>query len=157
MANEIKEVFSSAAALTITLASLPSSTSGVGRQATMVDNTLTRYQLVKVFCQIKLGTSPAANTSVYVYLVRGDRHGTPYRTDGAGASDAAWTVLNAGLVGILRTKASPSTGDLLYGDFDIVSPGPEWSVAVVHDTGVNLDSTGGNHFIHWVGADPEIQ
>jgi len=155
MANEIKDKFTSSAALTITIASLASSTAGVGRQSTIVDNSTTRYQKIKVFAQIKLGTSPSANTAVYLYALRGDQNG--YRTDNAGASDAALTVLNAPLLGIMRAKSSPSTGDVLYGDFDMITPGLEWGVCIVQDTGAALDATAGSHFIHWIGVDPEVQ
>lgn len=156
MANEIKDKFTASTALTITLASLASSVVGVGRQSDMIDNSTNRYQRIKGYVKARLGSSPAAG-SVYVYALRGDKNGTPYRTDGAGASDAALTVLNAPVAGIARTKSSPATGDDLYVDFEILSPGPEWGLAVVQDSGVNLDSTAGNLFIHWVGVDPEIQ
>jgi hypothetical protein len=156
MANEIKDKYSAAAALTITLASLASSTAGVGRQSTIVDNSTNRYQKIKLYCQIKLGTSPSGSSGVYVFSIRGDQHATPYRTDGAGASDAALTVLNAPLLGVMRDLASPATGDVLYGEFELLTPGPEWGICIVHDTAVALNSTGGNHFCHWIGVDPEV-
>lgn len=157
MANEIKDKFGTATALAITLASLASSIVGVGRQSDIVDNSSNKWQRIKLYISVKLGTNPAANTSVYVYLVRGDQHGTPYRSDGAGSSDAGLTVLNAGLIGVMRTKTSPATGDVLYGDFDIVLPGPEWGIAVVHDTNVAFNGTGSNFFAHYVGSNPEVQ
>jgi hypothetical protein len=154
MANEIKEKYSASAGLTITLASLASSTVLVGRQSTMIDNSTTRYQKTIIYLKIKQGTSPTGNRGVYVYGLRGD--GT-LRTDGAGASDAALTVLNAPLIGVMVNKPSPATGDTLYGEFVFDNPGPEWGIAVVHDTGVNLDSTEGNHDYNWIGVNPEVQ
>lgn len=154
MANEVKEKFSTSAGFTITLASLASSTGGVGRQSTIVDNTATKYRRVIVYLKIKQGTSPTGSRAVYVYGIRSD--GT-LRSDGAGASDAGITILNAPLLGTMVNKASPATGDLLYGEFVFDSPGPEWGIAIVHDTGVNLDSTEGNHDYNWVGVNPEIQ
>lgn len=156
MANEIKAKYSGtpATAMTITLASLASSTAGVGRQTTLISNTTARYQSVEVFVQIKLGTSPTGNKFVYVYGIRGD--GTT-RSDGAGATDAAITVLSSELLAAMPDKASPSTGDVLIGVFWFENPGPEWGVAIVHDTGVNLDSTGGNHVIGYIGHNPEVQ
>jgi hypothetical protein len=154
MANEIKEKYSATAGLTITLASLASSTVGVWRQSTLIDNSATKYGKVVVYMKVKLGTSPTGNRGVYIYDIRGD--GT-LRSDGAGASDAGITLLNAPILGTMVTKASPSTGDVLYGEFVFYDPGPEWGVAVVHDTGVNLDSTEGNHDYNWVGILPEIQ
>lgn len=154
MANEIKAKFSSATAFTITLASLGSSTGGVGRQSTMIDNSTNRYQAVIVYLKVKLGTSPTGSRAVYVYGIRSDGAD---RSDGAGASDNAITILNAPILGVMQDKSSPSTGDLLYGEFVFTDPGPEWGIAVVHDTGVNLDSTEANHYYKWVGVNPEIQ
>lgn len=154
MANEIKEKYSASAGFTITLASLASSTSGVGRQSTLIDNSTTKYKRIIVYLKIKQGTSPTGNRFVYVYGIRGD--GT-IRDDAAGASDAAFTRLNTMELGVLANKASPSTGDLLTGSFVFENPGPEWGIAVVHDTGVNLDSTEGNHDYNWVGVLPEVQ
>ena len=157
MANEIKDKFGASTALTITLASLASSVVGVGRQSTIIDNTSLRYQDLKLYVKIKQGTSPTGNKGVQVYLISVDNHGTPHRSDGAGASDAGLTVLNADLIGVLVNKASPSTGDVLYGEFLIRRPGPKWGIAIVHDTVVNLDSTGSNHWVRYIGLNPELQ
>lgn len=158
MANEIKDKFSTSAALTITLASLASSTAGAGRQSTIVDNSSTRWGEILLYVLLKQGTSPTGNKGANIYLIRDDADATTaHRSDGAGASDAAITILNAPLVGRLVNKASPATGDNLYGEFVIYKPGPKWGVAVVHDTGVNLDSTGSNHWIRWIGTNPEVQ
>ncbi|HUF02789.1 MAG TPA: hypothetical protein VMM38_01295 [Aridibacter sp.] len=150
MANEIHSKLAASAGLTITLASLASSAAGVGRQSTLVDNSSTLYKKIHLYVTILTGTSPTANKAVYVYLIKGD--GT-IRTDGAGATDAAITIKNAQLIGALVTDA---TSDNPYSDcFIIEDPGPEWGIAVVHDTGVNLNASG--HDINWVGQLPEVQ
>lgn len=158
MANEIKAKFSgtppASTAMTISLGSLASSTAGVGRQTTIVDNTTARYQAVEVFVKITQGTSPTGNKFVYVYGIRSD--GT-LRSDGAGASDAGLTVLSAELIGVMPNKSSPSTGDVLIGSFIFENPGPEWGIAIVHDTVAALNSTGGNHSVSYIGINPEVQ
>lgn len=154
MSNSILPLESASAALTVTLASLASSAAGVGRQSTLIDNTTNRYQRLFLYAKVKLGTSPSAGL-VTVYLIRDDGAGN--RDDGAGASDAGLTVLNAVPVLSLATKASPATGDVLQGSVLVEDPGPKWAVAVVQNTGVALDSTGGNHAITWVGEVPQIQ
>ena len=154
MSNEVKQLFGSPTAFTITVASLASSTAGVGRQSTLVDNSSTRYGRLLVFVKLKQGTSPTGNRGAQVYLLRGD--GTN-RDDGAGASDAALTVLNAQLIGQLVNKPSPATGDVLQGWFVVDEPGKEFGLAIVHDTGVALDSTGGNHLVQFIGVNPEVQ
>lgn len=158
MPNEIKSLLDASAALTVTLASLASSTSGAGRQSTIVDNTTERYQRLLIYAKITLGTSPSGNTNVLLYLIRDDNDATtPHRTDGAGASDAAITIKNARLIGSMQAGSSPSTGDALYGEFVVDEPGPKWGIAVVHNTGVNLDATPGNHWVRYVGVNPEVQ
>ena len=155
-ASEIKDKFSSSASLTLTPASLASSTAGVGRQSTMVDNSTTRYGRITLYVKITVGTTPTAARSIRIYFLRGDQNGTPHRTDGAGTSDAGLTVKNATLVGALYVDVA--TSDLpYYGEFVVDAPGPEWGVCIVHDTGVNLNATGGNHWVNWVGSNPENQ
>lgn len=153
MAINIQRVGSSYSALTISLASLASSSVGVGRQSTIVDNSTTKYDYALLNVLIKLGTSPTANKSVYIYLIQSD--GTN-RTDGAGASDAALTIKNASLIGIMTTGSSPATGDNLRKTFNVEGLGKEWGIAIIHDTGVNLDSTGGNHVIGYAGFKWEV-
>jgi len=143
------EIFGSVTPFTITVASLGSSTTGVGRQSTMVDNSATAYPRVKVLTKIKLGTSPGANAAIFVYAIRGD--GAGLRDDNAGASDAALTVKNAELLGSLSTGSSPSTGDVLTKEFDLVSPGKEFGIAIFQNTGAALDSTAGNHTVEYYG------
>jgi len=154
--SDLLEVPGSVAALTITVASLASSTTYVGRQSTEIDNSSTKYPLIYVCVSIKLGTSPSANTCVYVFGIRNNADSTPIRDDGAGASDAAWTRKSAGFLtrqdgspSILYAGASPATGDVLSGIFLFPNPGPKWAVGVSHNTGVNLNSTGGNHVVSY--------
>lgn len=155
--SEIMEKFGSSTALTITLASLASSAAGVGRQSTIVDNTTNRYRDVLLYIKIKQGTSPTGSRSVKVYGIRDDNNATNHRTDGAGAIDAGLTVLNAPLIGVGMNKSSPATGDLIYIECLFHRPGPKWGIAIVHDTGVALDATGGNHWARYVGINPENQ
>lgn len=143
--------YGASTAFTITLASLASSTSGVGRQTSMVDNSTTRFRAVRVYGKFTLGTTPTGNKGVYLYALFGDANGTPHRTDGAGASDAALTVLNAPLLKVGRDKASPSTGDIVYVEGIITDPGPEFGVCVVHDTAVNLSSNGAFSWLRYIG------
>jgi hypothetical protein len=157
----IEQEYSTSAALTITIAALASDTSApyAGRQATLVSNTTTRYEKVTIYYKIRQGTSPTGNRAVYFYLIRSDNDATTQHEDGgAGASDAAWTVpSNMVPVHVAPNAASPATGDDLEGSFVIYDPGPEWTIGIHHDTGVNLDADAGDHYIRWIGSNPEIQ
>lgn len=156
MANEIKELFGSSTALTITIASLASSTVGVGRQSTIVDNTTARYQKILLYCLCTMGTTPTANRTVRYYLIRDDNNGSNYRSDNAGASDAGFTVKMAQPIGSLYIDVATSNLGY-YGDFVIENPGPKWGIAIVHDAVAALNSTGSNHYIRYVGVNPEVQ
>lgn len=156
--NQILDKHAATTQIPISLGSLASSTAGAGRQGDLQNNSVTRYPTIILFVKVKLGTSPTGNRQVYVHLLRGDVAGTEnIKTDGCGDSDANLTVKNAQLIGTMFTGSSPSTGDVLQGDFVIDAPGPEWGVAIVHDTGVNLDATNGNHDIRYIGVNPDIQ
>lgn len=157
MANKILPYFAAEATLAMTLAGLPSSTSGVGRQSDMVDNSVNRFKRIRLFIKTKLGTGPSAGKGIYFYGLRGDKNATAHRTDNAGPSDAALTIINAELIGVIGTAAAPATGDVLLKEIIFEDPGLEWGIAGYHDTGVNLDATAGNHWVRWIGEDPEVQ
>ena len=155
MANEIKDKYGTSTALTITLASLANA---AGRQSTLVDNTTTRFQDLLLFVNVKTANNPNANSIIEVYLVRSDNDATTeHRDDGAGTSDAALTPLNSQLLGALRSSSSPGTGETLKGSFLVNRPGPEWGVAVYNRSGQTLDATGSNHWVRYIGLNPEVQ
>lgn len=157
MANEIKDKFSSSAALTITLASLASSSSA-GRQSTIIDNTTARYADLIIYYKITLGTSPNTFSPVYFYLIRDDNDGTNHRDYGAGASDAALTFgAEAYPHFVAGSGSSATTGTVLQGSFVVNRPGAKWGIAVLQTTGAALNSTAGNHWIRYVGLNPEVQ
>ncbi len=153
----LKENFAADAAITITLASLASSTAGVGRQSTLIDNTSNLYVSAIVFLAIKMGTTPTANTPVSVYLLRSNND-APTIDDGAGATDAGLTVVNATPLGVLLCSATTS-GAVYTGSFDTsnLGPlGPKWGIAIVNGTGAALDATEGNHTKTFIGVTKTI-
>lgn len=157
MPNELKDKFAGSSALTISLGSLADDG---GRQSTLVDNTTARYQDLLIYVKLTTNTTtaPDGDSTCELYLLRGDADATTeHVTDGAGASDAALTVVNAPLVGVVRTKSTPAAGDILYGEFLVHRPGPKWGVAVVNRTGQSLSATGGDHWVRYVGLNPEVQ
>jgi hypothetical protein len=153
MANEIKAKLGTTTQLTITLASLATAT---GRQSTMVDNTTTLYQKIHLYCKVTTGTSPTLDRSIYVHLLKGDKATSPnVITDGAGATDAALTLVAAEQIGGCATD---NTSNKTYQfHTTIMNPGPSWGIAIIHDTGVALNSTAGNHAAWFVGENPEVQ
>jgi hypothetical protein len=148
MANTFLDTFANSANFTITLASLASSTAGVGRQSTLIDNSVTRATWARVFVKATTTATTTANSVIGIYLIRGD--GTN-RDDAAGASDAGFTVKNASLIGTLTTGAT-TTAQTLQGMFDVYGLGKEWGIALVNGTGAALSSTASDFAASYVAG-----
>jgi hypothetical protein len=156
-AREIrKKIVATKQAFTITLASLANA---AARQSTMIANS-NHYPAALVYLKIQSGGSaPTAGTLYEVYLLRGDdASSSAYRSDGAGASDAAITIENAALLGTIVVTAN--TNKNFFGEFD-TSPlgplGPEWGIAVKNTSGQALNATEGNHLKEYAYYVPEVQ
>jgi hypothetical protein len=153
MANEIRTKFDVVSSFTITLAGLAST---AARQSTIVANANNRGAAV-VYLKIESGNAPAAGTIYEVYLLRDDGV-TNYRTDGAGAADAAITIGNAQLLGTMVVTNNANTN--FYGDFDTapLGPlGPKWGIAIRNQTDQALNAVEANHLKEFAYYLPEIQ
>lgn len=144
---------------TQTLASLAASSTGTGRQATMVANAGS-YPAAMVYLAIMSGATPPTLNTVYeVYLLRGDdASASTYRTDAAGAADAGIVIENAVLLGTIKVTATANKK--FYGEFDTkpLGPlGPEWGIAIVNNSGQALNPTEANHFKGYVPYNDESQ
>ena len=153
-------------ALTITLASLAtSSTMVAGRESTVVDNTSNKYLDARVFGQITTGTSPttAKTIAIYVYApikIASSTFTYPAATTtnltGADAA-ATFEAEQRNMLRLGRAISINSTSDRAYSFSFNVAPlfggflPTKWGVWVTHDTGVNLNATSGNHWIHYTG------
>lgn len=148
-------------AITISLASLASSTSWAGRASTAIDNTSNLDLDHLVSGTIKLGTSPLASRSVSVYVYAPVRivSGVPTYPDGITGTDANKTMTSANVgVAALRLLwvgiTDATTGLVLpmppcsiadqFGGLP-----PYWGLFIVHDSNVALDATAGNHYFHY--------
>lgn len=143
---DIKQKFGTATAATITIASLAN---GSGRCSTAIDNGTTLAINADVRVKVKTNASGTSATGyVGVYLVRSE-DGTSY-DDGFGGTDAAFTPVNAQLLGIIAAVANATT---YQGVFDTSQLGitlpRKWAIALLNQTGAALDSTGGNHEVKY--------
>lgn len=155
MPNEIRTKVDAEAAFTITLASLAS---GSARQSTIISNASSRPSALIYLRLQSGGVAPTAGAVYEVYLLRGDGNATPYRTDGAGAADAAITIENANMIGAIVVTATANKQ--FYGDFDTAPLGPlgdEWGIAIRNNSGQALNATEGNHIKRYATYLPEIQ
>lgn len=153
MANNVFDSFATLGTLTITVGTLATSTVGVGRQSTLVTNS-TGQIASQVACQITAGTSTGTNL-ISVYLIRSDNSAT--RDDAAGASDAAWTQLNAPLLGNIVVGAGTNLQyKAVFDTSSLGHLGPQWGVGVVHNLGNPLNATAGSHLITYTGVSGSI-
>lgn len=158
-------------AITITLASLAtSSTLVAGRESTVVDNTSNKYNDVIVTGQITTGTSPTTGKTIAVYLyapLKVTSGTSTYPVAGSTAltgSDAAATFdaeQRSGGLRLMQTVSINSTSDRAYSfRFSIANTlgyvPLKWGLWIVHDTGVNLNATSGNHWFHYTGIKYDI-
>lgn len=145
-----------AGSFTITLSSLAS---GSARQSTMVANASSSRKAALIFMLIESGGSAPTAGAVYeIFLLRAETNSSPtYRTDGAGASDAAITIENAPLLGTIVVTAS--TNKNFFGDFDTAPLGPlgtQFGIAVRNSSGQALHATEGNHLKMYQLYLPEV-
>lgn len=155
---DIKTAYGSSAAVTISPASLATSSTWLaGRESDAVDNTSNKYLDYLLAGNIRVGTTPTANTEIRVYVVAMRDDSTwPDVFDG---TDSAETVTSAGvgsgflkLAAVMLVDATTSDRDYYFGPVSVASlfggalP-KKFSVFVAHNTGVNLNSTGGNHVV----------
>lgn len=153
---DIKTAYASSANLTLGLASLATSSTWLaGRESTEVDNTSNKYLDYKLSGKITVGTTPTINTEIRVYVV-GLMDDSTY-PDVFDGTDSAETVTSAGvgsaflkLAAVIPVDATTSDRTYYFDAgsvrslFGGVLP-KKFVVFVAHNTGVNFNSTAGNH------------
>ena len=161
--STLKPVYAASAAVTITLASLASSSTFVaGQEASVISNLSNLYDDALMSGKIRVGTTPTINTQVLIYVF-GTLDDAPTYPDGMDGTDSAETLTSAGvgrgflkLAAVLDVDSTTSDRDYAFGPVSIAQlfgghlP-TRWGVFVTHNTGVNLNSTGSNHFIKYDG------
>lgn len=159
--------YAASAAITITLASLATAAAKlVGRESTAVSNATNKYVDALVGGKITVGTSPttAKTIEVWVYGAVNDTPTYPDVLDGTD-SDETFADLGSKLSALRLAKviSTNGTSDQTYWVapfsvaqlFDGVMP-THWGLFVTHDTGVNLNATGGNHEFKYTGVKYDV-
>jgi len=148
-------------AITITLASLESSTAWAGRASTAINNTSNLDLDHLVSGKIKLGTSPTVSKTVqvYAYAAQSLSSGTPTYPDGITGTDANKTMTSANVAYACLRFLWAGTTDATTGLVLEMPPTsiaqvfgsvpPYWGLFVVHDSVAALDSTGSNHSMQY--------
>lgn len=161
---DVKQAYAASADLTITLASLASDTNLLaGRESTAVDNGASnKYLDYHVGGKITTGTSPTDARKIEVWAY-GAVNDTPTFPDVLDGTNSAETITSANIknssMKLLAVLATNNTSDRTYWFaprsirmlFGGMVP-DQWGIFVVHNTAVNLNSTGSNHAISQTGT-----
>lgn len=158
--SDFKLAYAASSALTISLASLASDATNLlaGRESTAWDNSSNKYLDLLLGGKITTGTSPTASRVIEVWAYA-QVEDTPTYPDVITGSDSARTLTSRDILyASLRLAASMATGAssnvaYWFGPVSIASlfggvlpkKGGIW---VVHNTAVNLNSTGSNHAVY---------
>lgn len=148
-------------ALTCTLASLATSTGlTVGRCSDAYDNSTNKDENLSVSGLITTGTTPTTGTTIEVWAFgeRADGTWPELFTSAYTGTDGGFTVQNrdvlfggAALVVALRNNVATSNLGYVIRPRDITEILTQYTskfaLFVTHSTGVNLNSTGGNHVL----------
>lgn len=151
-------VYGTPTAMTISLASLASDTNLlIGRESTALDqkDTLDAVDII-IGGKVTTGTGPTASRQIEVWCYAS--YDDTEFTASASGSDAGLTVTaeSKTLMRLVTIIPTNSTSDTAYkwGGFSIanlfggVIP-VQWGIFIVHNTGVNLNSTAGNHEVYY--------
>lgn len=155
--------YSADTAITISLASIATSSTWVaGAESNVIDNTSNKYDGALVQGKIQVGTTPTINTSILVFVYGASVSPASVAIDVIDGTDSTETITSAGvrnglfkLAAVLDVDATTSNRDYPF-SFEVsalfggVLP-PFWGLFVTHNTGANLNSTGGNHVISYRG------
>ena len=155
--------YAASATLTNAIASLATSSTFVaGYESDVFDNTSTKYVDVLLSGQVTVGTTPTINTAILIYVM-GLRDDAPAYPDVFDGTTSTETLTSVGVgAGFLRLAAVMSvdatTSDRTY-HFGPVSVAQlfggimpyKFIVYTTHNTGVNLNSTAGNHVFKTTG------
>lgn len=135
---------------TITIASLASDTNLVaGREGTAVSHEDAEIDSI-VGGKVTTGTSPTASRQIEIWAY-GSYDGTSY-SGGASGSNANLTPTEKTTMALLTIIPTVNTSDKTYtwGPFSLANAfggtlPRKTGIFIVHNTGVNLNATGGNH------------
>jgi hypothetical protein len=166
MPNNILWKYGSKTTITAAVASLASDTNLLaGIESSIIDNTTDGFEDIILSGKSTTGTSPTASRQIEVWAVAGDGGSWPDVFDGTTSSE---TITSADIKSIIcRAVAimpTNNTSDRTY-HFTGISLAQAFGgtlpskvvLFIVHNTGVALNATAGNHEFSYVGVYPQVQ
>lgn len=157
--------YRASSALTITLASLASSSGlTVGRCSTSYSNSTNKDEILGLAGQIMVGTTTTAGViEVWAFAQRADSTWPDLFTAAYTGTDGGFTIRSrdilfagARLVSSMTVAASLTNVPFSFGPGDLAAlfgyPPKDVALFVVHSSGVALNATAGNHAMHILPA-----
>lgn len=153
--SDIKIAYAADAQVTITLASLAtSSTFLAGQESASVSNGSNKYLDYEVTGKITTGTTPTVDKEIRLYGIK-PINDTPTWPDVFDGTDSAETVTNSYILDklvLLWSGSNSATSNVTYPITSALTLAQAWGLVpdnfgffVAHSTAVNLNSTAGNH------------
>ena len=166
MANNILWRYGTSTVITNAVASLASDTNLLaGYESAIIDNTTDGFEDIILSGKRTTGTSPTASRQIEVWAVAWDSNAWPDVFDGTSSAE---TITSADIksalckaVAILPTNNTSDrtysfTGVSMKSVFGGVLPS-QYVLFIVHNTGVALNATAGNHELRYQGVYPQVQ
>ena len=166
MPNNILWKYGTTATITASVASLASDTNLLaGIESAIVDNRTDGFEDHILSGKFTTGTSPTASRQIEVWAVAWDSNAWPDVFDGTSSAE---TITSSDIKSILckcvAIMSTNNTSDRTYSFtgvsmksvFGGVLPS-QYVLFVVHNTGVALNGTAGNHELRYQGVYPQVQ
>lgn len=166
MANDIRWRYGTTGTITASVASLASDTNLLaGIESAIVDNRTDGFEDHILSGKFTTGTSPTASRQIEIWAVAWDSNAWPDVFDGTSSAE---TITSADIknalcrsVAVLSTNNTSDrtysfTGISMKSVFGGVLPS-QYVLFVVHNTGVALNGTAGNHELRYQGIYPQVQ
>ena len=166
MPNSILWKYGSTQTITAAIASLASDTNLLaGLESSIIDNTTDGFEDIILSGKATTGTSPTASRQIEVWAVAWDSNAWPDVFDGTSSAETITSAdIKASLCKAVAIMPTNNTSDRTYSFtgvsakqvFGGVLPS-KFVLFIVHNTGVNLNATAGNHEFRYQGVYPQVQ
>lgn len=166
MPNNILWKYGSTTTITAAIASLTSDTNLLaGLESAIINNESDGFEDIILSGKATTGTSPTASRQIEVWAVAWDSNAWPDVFDGTSSAETITSAdIKAALCKAVAIMPTNNTSDRTYSFtgvsakqvFGGVLPS-RFVLFIVHNTGVNLNATAGNHEFRYQGVYPQVQ
>ena len=166
MPNSILWKYGTSTTITAAIASLASDTNLLaGIESSTIDNTTDGFEDIILSGKVTVGTSPTASKQIEIWLIPWDSNTWPDCFDGTSSSETITSSdIKAAICKAVAIMPTNNTSDRTYSFTGVsakqvcggVLPS-KFVLFIVHNTGVALNATAGNHEFRYQGVYPQVQ